>query len=101
MARSQGDGIDVQTQKDSLIFRDQTKATEEKLGGPNMVTLGGQGESGLGEITQTLKGMYKCKSVTHGTWFTASSSRKDLELIPLSTPQHFVSVSVCRVYHVL
>lgn len=35
--------IEAQTQKDSLIFRDQTKDTEERIGGPNMVTIGGQG----------------------------------------------------------
>ena len=48
MDRSQGEEIGAQTQKDSLIFRNQTKDSEESLGGPNVVTTGGQGREGTG-----------------------------------------------------
>lgn len=51
MARSQDNEIEAQTRKNFLIFRDQTEDTEEKLGGPNMVAVGGQGRKRPGEIT--------------------------------------------------
>ena len=39
------------------------KDSKERLGGPNMVTTGGQGREGAGGgIIQTLKDMYKYKS---------------------------------------
>lgn len=62
MARSQGNEIGAQTQKDSLIFRKQTKGSKERLGGPNMVTTEGQGREGTRGVIQTLKDMYKYKS---------------------------------------
>lgn len=55
MARSQGNVIGAQTQKDSLIFRKQTKGSKERLGGPNMVTTGGQGREGTRGVIQTLR----------------------------------------------
>lgn len=72
--------IKAQTQKNSLIFRDQSKDTEETIGGPNMVTIGGQGRKCTGRDYVDCKAYTHVRAI-HGIWSKASSSGKCLELI--------------------